>query len=256
MIRRILFPFIAFLIVASVPALSADDNGLTLKLDTNSIEVSEFFSGTRIVASGDFPSGSGLIVQLSGKAVSTSYRLKGKKGPFWLGAGNVKFHGVPWMVLVRSTGPLPEMLPESELKRLGLGRPGTAYGIKVTGRSDDGLMKAELLRLKERRGLYDFNGGGIEIERDGRYSCSFRIPPDIPPGDYRVSVYSVINGKISGITSQVLSVHQKRLVSFLKKQSKSHPAFYGIIAVLMAVGAGLITGLFAGRKKQRGLSES
>jgi len=241
---------------AYVPALSQDASGLTLKLDINSIEVSEFFSGARVVASGDLPAGSGLIVQLSGKAESSSYLLKGKKGPFWLGTGDVKFKGVPWIVSVRSTGPIPEMLSEGELQKLDLGRPGTAVKITIPDRDNGALLKAELLRLKERQGLYDFKGGRIEIDSRGRYSCSFRIPPEIPPGAYTVSALSIADGRVSGSVSRILSVRHQGLVSFLKKESKLHPAFYGIIAVLMAVAAGLITGLFAGRKKQTSISGS
>ena len=247
--NRVVFFIILNLAVISLSGRSQLGD-LTLDLNKRHISVAEFFSGTEITASGRMPSGCDVVVQLASPGASRRFRLKGKRGPFWLGIGTVKLENVPWTVVVRSTGPLPGMLPEAELERLWIGRLGTLKRIKVSGRNGGGLYVAELMRLEEKAGLYDFSGGGVELKRGGFYPCSFRLPAAIPPANYAVEAFAVKNHRAIRKVRAVFAVERSGMPSMLNTESKKHPVSYGASAVLMAVLVGLLAGFLHGRRRQ------
>lgn len=251
---------IVLFIIINLAALSlsgrSPSGDLTLNLSKRDVKVSEFFNGTIIEASGRSPSACDLIVQMASAGEPRNFLLKGNKGPFWVVIGKVRFENVPWMVAIRSTAPPPDLLAESELERLQIGRKGTLHRIRVAAGDRREPYLTELMRLKEKAGLFDFRGGGVELKRGGFYRCSFSLPAAISPGDYTVSAFAVRNQTVVKKAYAVFTVERSGLCAVLNRDSVKHPVLYGLIAVLMALLIGLLAGLLRGRAPGRPIGQN
>jgi uncharacterized protein (TIGR02186 family) len=220
------------------------------------ISIGTFYNGTRVSISGTLPADSDVIIRMTGEASELRMKKKGKVfGLLWMNRDTVKFESVPKAYLLYTPRHYADIFKtlrkDDPVRQLGL----TALEEKISVSPDsgeNGTMVNELLKLKEKEGIYAVSDNVHYTpltEGRKKFEADITIPPKLSPGGYTVEVYMVQNGTIVASQDHSLTV---ALVSFPKMLSIlafDHGAIYGILATLIAVVAGLITGvLFKGGK--------
>jgi uncharacterized protein (TIGR02186 family) len=237
----------------STPARAA----LQVKVAPGAIAIDTFYNGDRLLVSGQLPEDCEAVVRVIGERSDLRLKKKGKVGGIlWMNLDTVTFNNLPSVLIVQTAKDFREMLgahPENTAGwKLGLESLEETTAI-VPQPTDKITLFKELLKLKEEEGLYAVSSQGLHYQEASGGWKSFEvgipIAPRFPPGKYTVEVYALRGGEVVDQDTQPLEV---KLVSFpgmLAALAFQHSALYGVCAVVIAIMAGLLTGiLFSGGK--------
>lgn len=223
---------------------------LTIEPGASTVDVGFNFNGTTLKITGQTLEGSDLYLKVVAPDRKIGLSKKGKKAFFWLTVETVTVSGVPGMFQVLSSAPLSRLTPELQ-KQMGIepGYESLRLLAKVTEKHEEKTVELKgkeavefingLVRIYERKGLYSSKEGTIKKEGTN-YSATLTIPPDVPKGDIRVVGYAVKDGVIVGITESGIKVQSIGLVKSLGNMAQTNPIVYGILAIAIALSAGII----------------
>ncbi|MCG6954350.1 MAG: TIGR02186 family protein [Gemmatimonadetes bacterium] len=184
---------------------------------------------------------------LEGDERDLALKRKGKVlGLIWMNVGDVIFEHVPGVYLLRTSCPLVDLARPAVLEELGLGFGALGRGAAAS----DPTLRSELVRLKMRDGLWDVSEGTVTLEPGldgGKHAVTdFFLPPKAAPGEYRVLVYVFEQGEGRLLDESTVQVSRAGVAAFISGLSLRHGLLYGILAVVVAAGAGLLTGVVFG----------
>jgi hypothetical protein len=99
-----------------------------------------------------------------------------------------------------------------------------------------------LIRILQKKGLYQQEEKAVQIA-GGQFQARLLLPAEAPLGEYRVSAYALEGGKARLLGSGRFTAKTEGLAAWLARQAQDSPGVYGIIAVLIALGAGAFVGV-------------
>ena len=250
--KRWIFPIVilAVITVYLSPTVSATEPMVT-DATKASIHIGVRYSGERIHFFGTLPDPQAdLVVKLTSKEASPlKVARKGKVLLFWMSVKQYEITGMPQIYKVHTSGPLEEILTPELERQLKIGYETLKDGMGMTllrGESspDDRDMLFEgFLNLKQREDLYRIRENTIRIAKGRLFEHSFNFPDKAREGEYLVESYVVKEGKVIGSSKDVINVEKIGLVAWLYRKSQHNGVFYGIMAVVIALGAGLLVGI-------------
>jgi uncharacterized protein (TIGR02186 family) len=265
---RMLKRFCPVLVLAFLLALPAPNEGeepcpaapassFSVALCPAEIAVNMFYDGATLHVTGRLPAEySGAAVLCIGKEGELELKKKGKVlGLLWVSVGQVKFEAVPSVYLLTSTEPLAALAPPEVQDSLGIGYDALRErSVEARGESGQKGLFGELVKLKESGGFFSITEGGMKLEPAppgaSCYAAECPIPARIAPGTYEVQVFGF---KGSGATregellgSEPLTVRQVGLAALIATLARESGLLCGIVAVIVAIGVGLLTGFVFG----------
>lgn len=231
-----------------------------IKHEPNLIAIGAFFNGTQLTVSGKVAAESEVAVIIRGKQEELSLKKKGKAlGLLWMNLGDVHIKKVPNLYLLYSSkGMIQSDVSDSNmLEKLGIGFAFLKKEMEIKApQKERDYLAQEFLKLKQNQGLYASHPGEISFGKKGATEKPFKatvwIPPRIPPDEYQVQVMEIQNGTIITNSSDNLKVKEEGIPAMISSLAFNHSLFYGIIAVLIAVAAGLVMDFFFGTGKGGG----
>jgi uncharacterized protein (TIGR02186 family) len=241
--------------LTNAPLLKAEES-LQISPFPDRISIGTFYNGTRVSINGTLPADSDIIVRMTGEASELHMKKKGKVfGLLWMNRDTVTFESVPKAFLLYTPQHYADIFKTLQkndpIRQLGL----TALEEKITVSPDTGESRTlvkELMKLKEKEGIYAVRDNvhyAPLAEGRKKFEADITIPPKLSPGAYKVEIYMVQNGTIAASDDHSLTVALESFPKILSLLAFDHGAMYGVLATLIAVVAGLITGvLFKGGK--------
>jgi uncharacterized protein (TIGR02186 family) len=183
-----------------------------------------------------------------GKSEHLEIKKKGKVwGVLWMNVGELSFDRVPAAYLLATSAPLAELAPADELQRLDMG-----YGALARRTGADAEAFGELVKLKEGEGLYRIQEDGVRLTRstaqEASVDVSFSLPARTPAGEYAADVIGFEHGHGHQLGTATLRLEYVGVVRTLRSLAMERSLLYGIAAVLVAIVAGVLTGLVFGRQ--------
>jgi hypothetical protein len=246
---KILLSITLFFISFACPAMAQDVPSLTLQPET--IDIGTFFNGTTVTATGKIPENSEAILRLVGTSCDLPMKERGKVfGIMWMNLDSLIFRGVPNVCIVNSADNLDSTEVKSgsgsQVDSLRLAAIEKNARIEPDGAGHGGAFE-EFLKLKKDEGLYRELSGNVTYGPPSGGQKSFRaeipVPSRLTPGQYRVELVQVENGRILSRNAQPLTVNLIGFPGLLSKMAFGHAALYGILSTLIAILAGLGIGL-------------
>ncbi len=239
--------FLAFLGMARV-CLSAD---IDMTITPATVEISAFYNGTSAIIKGRIPANAEAVVRVSGTGEELHLMKKGKVGGFlWMNTGDVTLENAPNVYMVYTPKEITD-LDNSPARRLSI--PALKDRITVSPASEDkDFIVGEFIKLKEKYALYTVNDETVKYGAVSNGTKTFRVKVTIPPrmkqGIYKIDLGIVQDGKLTGIISKELKVKLIGFPAQLSKLAFGKPLTHGIMAVLVAIAAGLLMGvIFRGK---------
>jgi uncharacterized protein (TIGR02186 family) len=219
----------------------------------NLIEIGVSYRGDQIHFFGVNPvPGTDLIIRLTAeKDEEVKLSVKGKVGPFWMTVKQYDVTGIPFMYKIHASKPVSQIISEATAQELELGYPAIRHRMKMhlargTAAPDDAdkVFKG-LLKIKEEAILYNIveDPKRLEVAEGRLFKHYFRFPPAATEGRYLVESFCFDKGQLVGYGKDVIEIKKVGVEHWLTHTSQHHPVFFGIIAVLIAVGAGLLVGV-------------
>jgi len=211
------------------------------------INISSFFSGAQIQVTADLPPGTQAVLRIRGKRIEAELMRKAHRWELWMNSGEVDIGNAPTLFIALSSTP---GLLSPEADNLPWTYAAEERGAQFSGRiktAEDDRIFDEFVRLKERDKLYRLYPGGLKIEQIDADRCqasaAIDLPSRIKPSTYRVALWIVRDGKVIERRDAAFDVRMQGLPKFMHALAVKHGVLYGFLAVVLAMAAGMLTGL-------------
>lgn len=247
---------LALFAMGSAPALSAEDSTIKATVSPKEVSIGPFYDGGTLSVTGQIPSDCEAVVRIMGKRSELHLKKKGKAlGLLWMNLDTLTFENVPNVYLLYTSKKFEELMgPAKESSsgwKLSLVSLRENMQVSPVSPEREALLR-ELIKLKESEGLYSIKNGihytnaaGSEKTFEGK----LEVPSRLPPGQYSVQVYALRGGEVVAESAQPLEVKLESVPALMSGLAFNHGALYGILATLIALGAGLVTGFVFGGGK-------
>jgi uncharacterized protein (TIGR02186 family) len=235
---------------------SADENPSQITIEPDQIKVGTFYDGCDVLVSATVTSCDGAVIVLEGKEQEVTLNRKGRVAVIWMNVARITVGGLPEVYILAASDSLDNICSEVTLQELELGLNSLRSKIKVS--SDHPLTGDEFeqfLKLKEYGGTYDtdikIDLKSISPDRQV-ITAVLPIPSGMPPGSYDIKLYCFSQGNLIGKQVGRLEIKSIGLPCLLMNLAEGHAAVYGILAIFVAMAAGLIIGIISNILSGRG----
>ena len=223
----------------STTQISPSASPLVADLSEDLIAITTGFTGTEVLLFGATAGVGDIIVVVRAPESQVVVRRKARIGGLWVNADSLTFEKVPGFYHVAASRPLADLLSGRVLQREQIG----AVNISVqplTSATQDEVSKfaTALVRNKQRVGLFNAELGEIKFLDDRLFRTQVQFPSSVPTGTYTATVYLVDGGEIIARTDTPLQVRKTGFEAEVFEFANQHAAFYGAIAILIALAAG------------------
>jgi len=223
-------------------------------VSARNVAVTSSFNGTEIVIFGAIdgsqqPSAESgfydVIVVVEGVPSRLVVRRKGNVAGLWLNIASATFDNVPSYYAVASTRPIDEVAPEEFRSLHGVGLKHLKYTPAV-GQShplsseDITEYRDAVMRLKRKEGLYLDRPYGVIFTGKSIFRASILLPANVTVGPFDTRVYLFREEKLLSRFTVRLTLEREGLERHLHAFAYRLPTLYGIVTVMIAVGAGLL----------------
>lgn len=219
----------------------------------NLIEIGLSYRGDQIYFFGVNPvPGTDLIIKLTAeKDEDIKLSVKGRVGPFWMTVKQYDVTGAPFMYKIHATKPLDQIVSPETAQELELGYPAIRHKLKMhlargeAAPDDADKVFKGLVKIKEDANLYNIvtDPQRLEVAEGKLFKHYFRFPPAATEGKYVVESFSLQKGELVGYGKDIIEIKKVGLENWLTETSQNSPVFFGILSVLIAMGAGLGVGM-------------
>ncbi len=238
---------------AALAATTGDQEKVVTAASKNLINIDLSYRGDQIYFFGVSPiKDCDLIIRLTAeKSEKVKLSVKGRVGPFWMSVKQYEVSNAPLIYKIHSTRPLEQIVSPETAQELGMGYGAVRQQIKLhlirgeAAAADADLVFKGLVKIKEKANLYSIVAGpqGLEIAEGRLFKHYFRFPPAATEGRYVVESFAFLQGQPVGYGRDVIEIKKVGLERWLTSVSQNHPALFGIMAVFIALAAGLLVGM-------------
>lgn len=223
-------------------------------VSARNVAVTSSFNGTEIVIFGAIdgsqqPSAESgyydVIVVVEGVPSRLVARRKGNVAGLWLNTASATFDNVPSYYAAVSTRPIDEIAPEEFRALHGVGLKHLKYTPAVGQRhplssEDITEYREAIMRLKRKDGLYLDRPYGVIFTGKSIFRASVLLPANVTVGPFDTRVYLFREEKLLSRFTVRLTLEREGLERHLHAFAYRLPTLYGIVTVMIAVGAGLL----------------
>ena len=248
------FKIVVFLSLCCTVALllycSSSLAELTINANHDHITIDFFYHGSTVSVSGISNQDVDLIVKITSPEGHQVMKEKGKAAGFlWMNVGTLNLEHVPNFYALHSTKKIEDILNKDEMEKYVIGYPALEKHVgmsPVANESDKTKWFEEFVKFKEDSKLYAMSSGKISFSHEGgksKYYILTQWPYQAPPGEYLVTVYSVKDKHIIEKAETRVVVEQVGIIKMLSGMAANNGAMYGIISIIIALGAGFGVGM-------------
>jgi len=223
---------------------------LTAVANHSLVEMNFDYHGSTVSLSGIADPDVEIVATISSQEVHQELKRKGKVGGvIWMNVGDVSFERLPNVYFLRSTKAPQDILSTEEMEKYSIGYGSLKERARLepaANRAERDRLFGEFVKYKEASNLYSTGVGGFSYTKgdgSGKYYTRIEWPYQIPPGHYQVSVYAVKGGQVVETAETGVIVKRVGIIERLADMAQNNGAAYGVVAIVIAIGAGFGVGL-------------
>lgn len=180
-----------------------------------------------------------VVVTVAGPAQPLTVRRKEKRFGIWVNTDAVEVDAAPSFYSVSTSAPLREALRDVEDLRHRITVPRAIRSVGAPQHVPDSQQFTEaLIRIRQNKGLYQFNEEGIAFDEQTLFRTSIRLPANLTEGGYLTRIFLTRDGRVVSQLDTVIDVRKVGLERWLFTLSREQPLVYGIMAIAIAIAAG------------------
>lgn len=240
-------------VIAPKPSVTAREI-VESDLSSRRIEIESNFTGEQIVVFGTIenslqsefePGLYDIVVVVRGPNENIVTRRKSRVAGIWLNTDSLALDDVPGYYAIVSRREIDKVASRTILNSYGLGFE--SIGFRPIGKNIPSLATGALadfrdavVRIKQREGLYVYDPEGVVLVGRNLFRATVAIPANVPVGKYETDVYLLRNGEVLSHNRSRLEISKAGFERFVYSAAFDYPLLYGIIAVIIAISAGLM----------------
>jgi uncharacterized protein (TIGR02186 family) len=237
---------IALLGAAPVSAQSGPER-VVAGLSQDSVSITARFEGSQILIYGAVrreappPASPSLevIVTVEGPSEPVTVRKKNRTFGLWINTEAVEVNAAPTFYAVATTGPLDEILSQTEdlRHRISIPRAISAIGIASDAEQAPRFTEA-LIRIREAEDAYVIANDTVRLTEATLFRTDIALPANLTEGDYRVRIFLLRGGTVVDAYESQIGVRKEGLERWLANLAHNQPLAYGLLSLAIAVLAG------------------
>lgn len=244
MIRALLLAALALLTVLG-PAQAAEQ--IVAGLSENRVAITANFDGSEILIYGAVkreapaPTGAPLhvIVTVEGPATPLAIRRKERLAGIWLNTDLVTVTAAPSFYAVATTGPLQDILSDTDDLRFKISLPHAIQSIGIASETAEPEAFLEALeRIRSQDESYRMMENRVQLVEETLFRTDVTLPANLTEGDYRVRMFITRDGRVIDSMERVIGVRKTGLERTLYVMAHEQPMLYGFISLALAAIAG------------------
>lgn len=229
--------------VLGVPA-PASSQSIVTDLSTREVAISTGFTGAELLLFGATEGFGDIVVTVEGPKRDEIIRRKERVAGIWVNGTSVTFENAPAYYRTAASKPLSEIAAPEVLEKLQIG----SSRIDLSTRSSRGAeaileFREAFIRSKKRQALYSEDISDMKITRGRLFRSTIPFPVNVPIGTYEVTVHLFKDGRLVSSEKTPLTVQKVGLEAKIYDFAHDHAAWYGLIAIAIALVAGWLAGV-------------
>lgn len=262
---------------AATPTGRADPRGLIADISSNQIAITSSFKGTSLLLFGaidwrrvqhdkwqlpsDMPQAAGgsslaywnrrpfdVVVVVTGPRQSYVVRRKEQVAGVWVNRHAATVRDLPGFYALSSTRAPEDILDPDQLRQYPMGFDHLDFRWSDRPRADQEMdYRNAVLRDLIDAGLYAERPTSLVVMDHTLFRAEVDFPANVPVGPYAVNIYLVRDGKVIAHQTAPLSIDKIGFERAIYTFAKTEPALYGLIAVTIAILAGIFAGALTRR---------
>jgi uncharacterized protein (TIGR02186 family) len=180
-----------------------------------------------------------VIVTVEGPSAPLTIREKSRRFGMWINTSSVNIDAAPSFYAISTTGPLRQIISDTENLRYKVTIPSMISAIGITSETDtpDDFITG-LLRIRLGEDRYRLDQGAVEFLEETLFRADVALPANLIDGEYRVRIFLTRGGRVIDSQERVIGVRKEGMERLIYNLAKEEPLVTGIASVLMAVLAG------------------
>jgi len=238
------------LLMLATPATVAAQNvseKIVTGLSQRNVSITATFDGTGILVYGavkrEAPAPSNVpldvVIEVSGPPHTVTVRRKARRMGIWINTDKVEVSSAPSYYAVASTGPLREILSETEDVRHKIRVDRLIRNVGTADKVDDPREFSEaIVRIRQNNGLYRPSAGSVELTDETLFRADFDLPANLTEGDFRARIFLVRNKAVVDKQETYIKVRKVGLERWIYNLAHQKPLIYGLLSLTIAIIAG------------------
>lgn len=225
-------------------AAPAQAQSIVADLSTREVAISTGFTGAELLLFGATEGFGDIVVTVAGPRRDEIIRRKERVAGIWVNGTSVTFEKAPAYYRTAASKPLKEIASPEILAKLQIGSDRIDLFTR-SQRSAASILtfRDAFIRTKKRQALYSEDISDIKIIRGRLFRSTIPFPVNVPIGTYQVTVHLFKNGQHVSSEKTPLTVHKVGLEAKIYNFAHDHAAWYGVIAIAIALMAGWLAGV-------------
>jgi uncharacterized protein (TIGR02186 family) len=221
-------------------------NGLAADVSERLIAITTAFVGDNVVVFGSVETEGDIIITMQGPSFDLTVRRKSRVAGIWINSDRVAFKNVPSFFAIAASRALDEIAPPEVRDRLNLGvdhlKLEPIDGAAYSAAELDSFAEA-LIRNKQKQGLYTTTPQPVNFPGSRLFRTTFSFPANVPPGHYRIQVFQLTDGQVTGAQQSSLQISKIGMEAEVFDFAQENAALYGMMAIAIAVASGWLAGV-------------
>ena len=180
-----------------------------------------------------------MVITVSGPSQPVTVRRKSREFGIWINTDMVDLDAAPSFYAVATTGPLGEVLSDTEdlRHRVSIPRAIRSVGAASMAENPEAFIDA-LIRIKREKDAYQMREGAVAIDQQTLFRTAISMPANLIEGAYRTRIFLTREGRVVARYETEIDVRKVGLERFLFTMSREQPALYGLMSLAIAIAAG------------------
>lgn len=233
------------LFLLALPALA--EESIVSGLSQNRVSITADFDGSEILIYGavkreaPVPKGSPLqvIITVEGPSTPVIVRRKDRVVGIWVNNAEVRVDSAPSFYAVATTGPLSDILSDTDNLRHRITIERAIRAVGITGEADqaDAFVQA-MLRVRSNEDRYRVLEGAVQLTDDTLFRTDVVLPSNLTEGEYTVRLFLLRDGRVVATQERAIRVRKEGLERFIFTMAHEQPLLYGLLSLVLAGIAG------------------
>jgi len=237
----------AFVLLLAFAGTAVAQESIVSGLSQNRVSITADFDGSEILVYGavrrDAPPPEGgplaVIVTVEGPETPVVVRRKGRVAGIWVNKDEVQIDSAPSFYAVVTTGPLEQILSDTENLRYGITIERVIRAIGITAEADrSGEFILALLRVRTNEDRFRLLEGRVELTDETLFRADVVLPANLIEGTYTVRLFLLRDKKVVAHQERLIGVRKVGLERFIFNLAQERPLIYGLLSLALAAVAG------------------
>jgi len=180
-----------------------------------------------------------VVITVAGPSRPVTVRRKERRFGIWVNTDMVDLDAAPTFYAVATSGPLDEVLTNTEDLRHRVSIPRAIRSVGAASMAEDVESFTDaLVRIRERKDAYQLLENAVALDEQTLFRTAISLPANLTEGAYRTRIFLTREGRVVSQFETVIDVRKVGLERWLYTLSRQQPLLYGLMSLAIAIAAG------------------